>query len=252
MLRPEFVQAAAYESGVMDINVAALHQGYLRAIRQSGGTVSCSMRVDTITRNGGRWDLSAGGKTINGQTIINAAGAWADEVGKIAGAAAIGLVPKRRTAILVEPPAGIEPDGLPAVDFADTDCYIKPEGGKLMASPGDETPVEPQDIQPEEMDVAVLADWLQRRTLIQIRRIGHRWAGLRSFVADGTPVVGYDPVVPDFFWLAGQGGYGIMMAPTLGRATASLVHTGCMPDDLVASGVTAEDLSPLRCFAERL
>lgn len=115
-----------------------------------------------------------------------------------------------------------------------------------MASPGDATPIVPQDVQPDEMDVAILVDWIQRETLIPIRRIAHSWAGLRSFVADESPVLSYDPSVENFVWHAGQGGYGIMMAPSLARAVASLCHDGTLPEDFTRDGVGVEDLGASR------
>jgi D-arginine dehydrogenase len=164
----------------------------------------------------------------------------------MAGATPIGLVPKRRTAIIVDPPPATNVDAMPVIDFVAGDAYLKPDAGRIMASPGDQTPVEPQDVRPEEWDIAVLVDWLERETLIPVRRIAHSWAGLRSFVADETPVVGFDSTVPGFFWLAGQGGYGIMMAPALGRATADLIVSGDLPADLREGGIDEADLSPAR------
>src|SRR5207245_103232 len=145
--------------------------------------------------------------------IVNAAGAWADQVAALAGLPGIGLVPRRRTIIVVDTPAGLHPQDWPAVDQIETGAYLKPETGRLLASPGDETPAEPGDAQPEEIDVALAADWLERATTLPIRHIRRRWAGLRSFVADEVPVVAPDPVAEGFFWLAGQGGYGVMLAP---------------------------------------
>lgn len=245
-LRPDRISVAAYESDVSDIEVASLHHGYLRALKISGAAVACGMRVHSLTRKTDHWELVAGETTWRGRTVINAAGAWADEVGRLAGARSIGLTPKRRTAIIVDLPSGVESGKLPAVDFAGSEAYIKPEAGKLMASPGDQTPVEPQDVQPEELDIAVVVDWLQGETTLQVNRIEHSWAGLRSYVKDGAPVVGFDPDVPGFFWLAGQGGYGIMMAPALGRAAASLVLGADWPDDLGSLGVVEADISPSR------
>ncbi|MDH5454358.1 MAG: FAD-binding oxidoreductase, partial [Paracoccaceae bacterium] len=224
LLRPERVAAAAYERGVTDIDVSALHQGYLRGVKDRGGVVICGSRIQRLDRSGTYWQAVAGDTVVSGRVIVNAAGAWAGQIGEMAGAAPIGLVPKRRTAIIVDPPSpAMNIDAMPAIDYAVGDAYLKPDAGRIMASPGDQTPVEPQDVRPEEWDIAVLVDWLERETLIPVRRIAHSWAGLRSFVADETPVVGFDSTIPDFFWLAGQGGYGIMMAPALGRVTASLI-----------------------------
>ncbi len=246
LLRPERVTAAAYERGVMDIDVAALHQGYLRGAKRRGGEVICSKRVESLGRPNGQWRVVAGDIVVNGRVIVNAAGAWAGQIGEMAGATSIALVPKRRTAIIVDPPSAVNVDAMPAIDYAGSDAYLKPDAGKIMASPGDQTPTEPQDARPEELDVAVLVDWLERETRVSVRRIAHSWAGLRSFVADETPVVGFDDTVLDFFWLAGQGGYGIMMAPALGRATADLIVSGSLPADLREGGIDESDLSPAR------
>lgn len=246
LLRPERVAAAAYERGVMDIDVATLHQGFLRGAKRRGGDVICGKRVECLDRPNGHWRVSAGDAIVTGRVIVNAAGAWAGQIGEMAGAAPIGLVPKRRTAIIVEPPAAMNVETMPAIDFVGGDAYLKPDAGKIMACPGDQTPTEPQDARPDEMDLAVLVDWLERETRVSVSRIAHSWAGLRSFVADETPVVGFDTTAPDFFWLAGQGGYGIMMAPALGRATADLIVSGHVSPDLRDGGIEVSNLSPAR------
>jgi D-arginine dehydrogenase len=246
LLRPERVAAAAIEHGVTDIDVASLHQGYLRGFARRGGIVVLDHRIERLDRRDGLWHATASAATIAGRVLVNAAGAWAGQIGAMAGATDIGLVPKRRTGIIVDAPQGAAIGAMPAVDFAGCDAYLKPEAGRLMASPGDETPMEPQDARPDELDIALLIDWLERETLISVARIEHSWAGLRSFVADNAPVVGFDAAAPDFAWLAGQGGYGIMMAPALARATAALILTGAFPGDLVARGIVERDLSPAR------
>ncbi|MDF2810847.1 MAG: putative dependent oxidoreductase [Microvirga sp.] len=246
VLRPEQVGAAALEDGVMDMDVAALHQGYLRGLRQRGGKITCGSRVERLERRGGLWVLTAADVTISGRVVVNAAGAWADEIGAMAGAVRLNLVPKRRTAILVDPPAGLEFNTMPAVEFIDGEAYFKPDAGKIMASPGDQTPAPPDDAQPEEWDVAVLVDWLESRTTLSIRRIAHSWAGLRSFVDDEVPVVGFDRQAENFFWLAGQGGFGIMMAPALSKAAQSLIVAGMLPLELRNRGIEERHLSPDR------
>ena len=245
-LRAERVSRAVFEPGVTDIEVAALLQAYLRGFKQRGGHIIAGEPVTALIHGVDGWTASTRKDTWQAKTLINAAGAWADEIGALAGASRIGLVAKRRTAIIVDATPGYDVGGLPCVDFASTDAYIKPDGGKLMASPGDATPTTPQDVQPDEMDVAVLVDWIEQETLIPVRRISHSWAGLRSFVSDDSPVVGYDPVAPDFFWHAGQGGFGIMMAPALARAAATLCLTDTLPADFISAGVTAFDLGPAR------
>ncbi|MGL4440805.1 MAG: NAD(P)/FAD-dependent oxidoreductase [Bosea sp. (in: a-proteobacteria)] len=246
ILRSDHVATGAFEPGVMDMDVAAIHHGFLKGLKARGGVVTCKARVEGIERKAGQWHVAAGDVMIAARIVVNAAGAWAGEIGLMAGATDVGLIPKRRTAITVDVPTGTGLSAMPAVDVIGGDGYFKPDAGRLMASPGDQTPVAPQDAQPDEWDVAVLVDWLQTQTTLEVRRIASSWAGLRSFVADETPVVGFDGQVEGFFWLAGQGGYGIMMAPALGRATASLVTKGELPADLTATGLMPANLAPER------
>jgi D-arginine dehydrogenase len=246
ILRAGRVAAAAYEPGVMDMDVAALHQGYLRGLKQAGGRLMCGKPVTVMSRAGGLWHVQAGDAEIMATFVVNAAGAWADRIGALAGAAPIGLVPKRRTAIIVDAPDGVAVSAMPCVDFAMSDAYLKPDGGRIMASPGDQTPTEPHDVQPDDFDIAVLVDWLETETTVKVRRLGGSWAGLRSFVADEAPVAGFDGGVENFFWLAGQGGYGIMMAPALAEATAGLIRTGDTPPAYREAGIDAGALAPQR------
>jgi len=245
-LKPEAVAFAAYEDGVMDMDVAAIHQGFLRGLKARGGTVACDAGVTALDRRNGAWHAETPAGAFTAPIVVNAAGAWADNVAALAGAKPVGLVPKRRTAIIVELPNGTDTRGWPAVDEVGYGCYCKPETGRVMASPADATPVEPCDVQPEDLDVAIIADWLERSTLIPVRRIARRWAGLRCFVADDGPVCGFDDEADGFFWLCGQGGYGIMMASSLGRATASLIERGELPADIAATGVAPSDIGPER------
>jgi D-arginine dehydrogenase len=245
-LRPDRVVAAVYEQGVTDIKVALLHQCFLKGLKARGGEVMTGQRVVGLDRGPDGWQVSTDKSRFCARVLINAAGAWADQIGEMVGAAPIGLVPKRRTGIIVDAPAGLQVSALPAVDFFGSEAYIKPDAGLLMASPGDATPTAPQDARPEEMDIAILADWIERETLIPVRRIRHSWAGLRSFVPDEAPVVGFDADVADFFWLAGQGGYGIMMAPVLAQVTAAICSGKTLPKALLDRGVSAKDLSPAR------
>ncbi len=225
-LRPDRVTRAAFEAGVTDIDVATLHQSYLKGAKRREAVIETKQQVVGLTRANGHWAVATPTDTYLAATIINAAGAWADRIGALAGADSIGLVPKRRTGIIIDGPVGLDVSALPAVDFAGTDIYIKPDAGRLMASPGDATPTDPHDAWADDMDIALLADWISRETRIEVNKVVHSWAGLRSFVADGAPVVGFDPKVAGFFWLAGQGGYGIMMAPALARFSASVCAPG--------------------------
>jgi D-arginine dehydrogenase len=247
LLRPDLLARAVYEPGVLDMDVDAIHRGFLKGFAARGGQIATDRPVTGLRHDGHAWTVETAKETYRATIVINAAGAWADQVGQLAGAKAIGLVPKRRTAILVDPPAGIDIKEMPLVDFAGGEIYIKPTSGKIMASPGDETPVDPQDIQPDDMDVAILADWLENHTAITIRRIDHQWAGLRSFVTDKVPVAGFDSALKNFFWLAGQGGFGIMMSAALAKLTAGLIDHGRMPPEFAAQGLTEADLAPGRC-----
>ena len=245
-MQPERISAAALEQGVTDIDVAALHQGFLRRLRSRGGEVFVSFRVEALTNQNGVWTATAKSGSVSAPIVVNAAGAWADQVGQMAGVRSVGLVPKRRSAIMVDTPAGMNVDHCPLVDFAGQHPYIKPETGRLMVSPGDETPVEPQDIQTDDFEIAVLVDWLEQQTTLKVRRIGHSWAGLRSFVTDEAPVVGFDADIPGFFWLAGQGGFGIMMSPALAELSAALIAGNSYPRTFERAGLKPSDFSPVR------
>jgi D-arginine dehydrogenase len=245
ILRPAAVARGAYEPGVADIEVALLHQGFLKGFKARGGILATHAEARAIERRNGGWQVRAGELEAAAPMLVNAAGAWADEVAGLAGVPPVGLVPKRRTAIILEP-GSHDPRRWPAIDDAGNDHYIKPDGGRLMASPGDATPSPPCDAQPDELDVALLVDWLERTTLLEVKRIPHRWAGLRSFVADDGPVMGEDPAAPGFWWLAGQGGYGIMLAAPLARALAGLAESGKLPEEFAAAGMAAAALDPRR------
>ncbi len=246
-LKADSIAFAAFEEKILDMDVAAIHQGFLRGLKARGGQLVCDAPIARLERIGRAWHAASDNTLVRAPIAVNAAGAWADKLAALAGAAPVGLVPKRRTAIQIDLPNGTDTRSWPAVDEAGYGCYVKPETGRVMASPADATPSEPCDAQPEDYDVAVIADWLERRTTIPVRRINHKWAGLRSFVADESPVAGFDDRVPGFFWLCGQGGYGIMLAPTLGRAAAQLIVHGSLPADLTDAGVTSAELAPERC-----
>jgi D-arginine dehydrogenase len=249
ILNPDYLAAAVIEPEAYDIDVNALHQGYLAGFRRAGGMVATSERVTAIRRTSSGWDVATNGGRHACQVVVNAAGAWADEVAALAGVAQVGLVPKRRTAITFDLPAGTDPGHWPCVLDTDEKFYFRPDAGRLMASPADETPSPPCDAQPEELDIAVTVDRVETATTLSIRRIASKWAGLRSFVADKVPVVGVDPAAPGFFWLAGQGGYGIMTSPALSEVAAALILDAPFPSDSAALGVTAADLSAARLRA---
>jgi len=227
--------------------VAAIHAGFLRGARASGAVLRLNAEVMALDRANGRWTIRlADGEAVAAANIVNAAGAWADVVATLASATPVGLVPKRRTAFTFDAPTGLDLAGLPMTcDFGDT-WYIKPEVGQFLASPADETPSPPCDAQPEELDIAIAVERVEAATTLQINRIKNKWAGLRSFVPDKNLVVGYDRAAEGFFWLAGQGGYGIQTAAAAGRLAAGLALGKGLPGDIADLGVTHAALSPAR------
>lgn len=247
-LRLERIDRAIYEANVSDIDVASLLLGYMKGAKARGAEVHTNEQVIAMSRQqAGHWKVDTPNSSFYASIVINAAGAWADQVGNLAGARPIGLIPKRRSAIIVEAPSGIEVSSLPCVDFI-SGAYIKPEAGHLMVSPGDATPDNPKDVRPTEIDIAVLVDWLETETQINVNRLQHSWAGLRSFVADETPVMGFDPEVSGFFWLAGFGGFGIMMAPTLAMESASICISGKTSSRFTSLGLNETQLAPHRLY----
>ncbi len=245
-LRREVTTGALLEPEAMELDVAGLHQLFVRGVRAAGGDIRTSSPVQDLTRVGGGWRVTTPSGVIDCGHIINAAGAWGDRVAALADLIPIGLHPLRRTVAVVSVPGGTEVDGWPLVAFESSstmDAYCKPEPGGLLPSPADETPSEPCDARPEEIDIAIALDRLAEWTTLDVRHVRSSWAGLRTFTADRTPVAGFDPADPTFFWLVGQGGYGIQTAPGLGRVTASLVLDGVLPAELSDRGLTTADLA---------
>jgi len=243
LLREGYVAAALLEPDSSDIDVSALHQGYLRLFRRRAGRLVTNAPVEALERGAPGWTVCAGTERFTAPLVVNAAGAWADEVAALAGLTRVGLQPRRRTAVLVDVPSGMDVSRWPFVNDVDEQFYFKPEGGSLFLSPADETPVEPSDAQPDEWDVATAVERLEAATTLQITRLKARWAGLRTFAPDRTPVVGYSGEGEGFFWLAGQGGYGIQTAPALSRAAAALILESSLPEGL---GAELGALSPGR------
>ena len=246
VLRPERLLGGALEPDAADIDVHALHQGYLRGLRRHGGQLVCDAEVTHAERHGAGWVVQAGGREHRAAVLVNAAGAWCDVIARMAGVAPIGLQPKRRSAFIFAPPAGVDVAGWPSVVGADESWYFKPDAGLLLGSPANADPVDPQDVQPEELDIALGIDRIQTHTTLQIRRPQRVWAGLRSFVADGDLVGGFDAQVPGFFWVAAQGGYGIQTSAAMGQACAALLRGQALPPHLSDFGLTPAMLSPAR------
>lgn len=246
VLRPELLLGGALEPDAADIDVHALHQGYLRGLRRHGGQLVCDAEVTHAERHGAGWVVQAGGREHRAAVLVNAAGAWCDVIARMAGVAPIGLQPKRRSAFVFAPPQGVDVSRWPSVVGADESWYFKPDAGLLLGSPANADPVDPQDVQPEELDIALGIHRIEEHTTLQIRRPQRTWAGLRSFVADGDLVGGFDTQVPGFFWVAAQGGYGIQTSAAMGQACAALLRGEALPPHLSDFGLTPAMLSPAR------
>ncbi len=244
VLRPGHVAAAALEPEAASIDVAALHAGYLRAARRHGAEVRTGWGVTGLRRRAGRWRVAGPeGEELHADVVVDAAGAWADGLAELAGADPVGLQPYRRTAFTFAAPDGVRSRGMPMVVDVDEQFYFEPEGDGFLGSLAEETPMQPHDVRPDEADVALAISRIEEATTMTIRHVRSAWAGLRTFAPDRHPVIGEDPGVPGFFWLAGQGGFGILTSPAAARALAGLVVAGEVPAEL---GVAAGELSPAR------
>ena len=246
ILRPDAISGALFNSTLADIEVHELHQGYLRMLKAEGGRITTNAGVSQISRTADHWVLTIGEETIHADIIVNAAGAWAGEIAGLAGAQDLGLRPLRRTVCLVAPPVDSHSEAWPMLaDVADK-FYLKPDAGMLLISPSDETLSPPCDAQPDELDIAIAIDRIEQATTLTVRRVTHKWAGLRTFAKDRSPVIGFDALRPSFFWHAGFGGFGIQTAPAASRLAASII-AGRQPDaDIVAAGLDVDRVAPTR------
>ncbi len=246
VLRPEQVAGGAMdEPEGMDIDVHALHRGFLRAAARAGSKLVNDAEVTALQRDGADWIVATTAGEFTAGIVVNAAGAWADVIGGLAGAKPIGLEPKRRTAFTIDVP-NCDFQHWPMVFEADEAVYFKPDAGRLLISPCDEIPSEPCDAQPDEMDIALAAEAFETLTTLTVRRPAAKWAGLRSFVADRSVVAGFDSDQPGFFWLAAQGGYGIQTSGAMSRVAGALVRGQALPADIQDLGITEAVLSPKR------
>jgi len=247
LARREGLLGALFEPDAMDIDVHALHQGWLRGARRRGAELWLDAELESARFDAGRWQLQcAGARHAEARWLVDAAGAWADEVAARAGAAPLGLLPKRRSAFTFDPPAGSDCRRWPAVVGIDESWYFKPDAGQLLGSPANADPVPPHDVQAEEIDIALGIAGIEAATELAIRRPRRVWAGLRTFAADGELVIGVDPRAEHFFWLAGQGGYGIQSAAGAAELAEALLQGRTLPAALVYAGVDAAAMDPAR------
>jgi len=223
-LRPGYAAQAAIEDDAFDMDVAALHQGFLRMLRVQGGVLALRSRTGQIERRAGLWHVQiSGGDSFTAPIVVNTAGAWGDQVAVQAGVAPLGLVPKRRTGVVIDP-APWQVTRWPMANDVDHTWYIRPEARtKLMVSPADETDMHAHDVAPDELDVAIAIDRMQQALDIEVRRIEHSWAGLRTFTPDRSLAFGWSAANDGFFWCVGQGGYGIQTSPAAGKLVADVI-----------------------------
>ena len=226
--------------------MGAIANALSKAFQSYGGEIICDAEVKGMQWADGAWHVETKVGSFAAPIVVNAAGAWGDVIAARAGVHPMGLTPKRRTVILFDPPPDVDIEDWPLVIDADESWYFKPDAGKVLASPADETPVEPYDAQAEELDIALIADAIERMTSMTVGRISHSRAGLRTFTADKTPVVGFAPDAEGFFWLVGQGGYGIETSPAMGELTCALIIDGRAPDNFTKAGFSDQDVSPVR------
>jgi D-arginine dehydrogenase len=238
ILRPELIAAALYEPGAQSIDVDRMLQGYARLLKARGGRIVTDARVSALSRDG-VWHVTAGGQTYTAPVVVNAAGAWADQLADMGGVTRLGLQPLRRSAAMIPSPEGYDVHAWPLFGTVTETWYAKPDARQLMVSPADQDPVEPMDAWPDDM---VLAEGLHRYSeavTVPVTRVTHSWAGLRTFAPDRSPVVGFAPEADGFFWLAGQGGYGVQTAPALSRLCAAMITGQDAPlSDSVVAAVT--------------
>ncbi|MBK8526494.1 MAG: FAD-binding oxidoreductase [Rubrivivax sp.] len=245
VLRAQGLLAALLEPDALDIDVNALHQGWLRGARRAGAELWIEAKLQQAERSADSWRLQlADGRQLQAGVIVDAAGAWADEVAQRCGVSPLGIQPKRRSAFTFDAPPGLDFRAWPVVASVAEDWYLKPEAGQLLGSPANADPVPPHDVQPEELDIARAIAAIERDTTLTIRRPRRSWAGLRSFAPDGELVVGFDVQAAGFFWLAGQGGYGIQSAEGSSRLARALLLGQPLTDDLKPIDLAA--LSPAR------
>ena len=246
VLRPDALVRTAIDESASDLDVAGVLEAFAVRLRARGGRILVGARVTSIRRGLTSWTIEAGSTQVVAGEVVDAAGAWADPVARLAGLPSLGIQPRRRSIFLARRPLVHAPARWPFVLAADESFYYKDEGESVLVSPADATPVEPHDARPDELEIARAIEAVNAMTTLGIRSVIRSWAGLRSFAPDGEPVVGGLGRGEGFHWVAGQGGYGLQMAPALARLAAAVIRGEPVPADLAALGVDAAALSPAR------
>ena len=247
ILRDGIVELGLYEPSAMEMDVDALHQGFVRGFRNRGGVVRRGAGVRELVPHGGRWEARlSDGDSVQATTVVNAAGAWADRVAVAAGLEPIGLTPRLRTAFTTAAPEGVTLEHLPLLYDVDETFYVKPEGEQMLCSPADKTASEPVDARADTMEIARCLDEIREATTIPARAVRASWAGLRTFSPDDNLVVGHEPEADGFFWLAGQAGYGVQTSPALARFAAAAIVGDATPADVLQLGLRADRIAPAR------
>lgn len=245
LLRPGFVDLAMVEPGALDVDVHELHTGYTRGLRNRGAEIVTSAKVVAAQHDGESWTLTtAAGDQFRAPLVVDAAGAWCDEMAGLLGAAPIGIRPLRRSIFMV--PAHDTVEHLPMTIDIDHQFYFKHDAGQYLCSPSDETPQPAGDAKPDELEIARAIEAINEATILDVRHVRTAWAGLRSFTPDETPAVGFDPRVPGLFWYVGQGGYGIQTCPAMARLGASMILSRPVPEDIATTGLDVSQLDPAR------
>ncbi|UNK81411.1 FAD-binding oxidoreductase [Sphingopyxis granuli] len=246
----ESAVAGVLDTGGRKLDADLLLQANARALRAAGGEIRFNAGVTGIAHDGAEWIVDTAEGSYAAKTVVNAAGAWADELAALAGVRPLGLTPLRRTIIGFDPPEGTPIADWPFLKTVQDDgFYMLPDAGRLLVSPMDVTPSAPCDVQPEDYEMALAAWRIEEATTLSVGRIALKWAGLRSFVADKVPTAGFAPDAPGFFWLAGQGGYGLQTSPAMAMAAEALLFGLPWPGLLSEHGVEPHHIRPDRLFA---
>ncbi len=248
ILDKDKIDRGAHDSTGGDLDVDAIMQGFLRQIRAGDGELITDSKVTSLHFKSGIWTVTTSRGEFSAPVVINAAGAWADSIATLAGLKPLGIKPLRRTALLVDPPESMDISDWPLVVGINETFYFKPVANQLLISPADETPTKPCDAQPEELDIAIAIDRVSQISNLEVRKVNHSWAGLRSFAPDKTFVAGFDPNTSGFFWFAGHGGYGVQTAPALSDIACSLITGSCNLISVQEARAHADAISPNRFF----